>query len=71
MLSFLSDIFLIIFTFNHFTSSFSAPHCPQMADNVVAAWRSGGLPTLATSHVTCCLVVLSDEPHPPLRQTAR
>jgi len=38
---------------------------------VVAAWRSGGLPALATSHLTCCFVVLSNEPHPPLRQTAR
>jgi len=38
---------------------------------VVAAWRSGGLPAFAASHLTCCLVALSNEPHPPLRQTAR
>jgi len=37
----------------------------------VAAWRSGGLPILATSHITYCLVALSNEEHPPLRQTAR
>jgi hypothetical protein len=27
---------------------------PAVAPNVVAAWRSGGLPALATSHLTCC-----------------
>ena len=44
--------------------------CPHMAYNVVAAWRSGGLPMLATSHLIYYFVALPNEEYPPLCQTA-